>query len=395
VELPLAADVILAGIRTAAVLCIGITTIASFIGAGGLGELIQNGLRTNDNAVTLAGAIPAAVLALGVDGLLGLWQNWLRSRRTGTMQSSVQSGLPWVASGVAACLILGLWVMPNLAANQPAATASTKPFRVASKEFTESRVLAEILVLAAKSKGINAVRAPELGGNLCHQALLAGKADAYPEYTGTAYADILKLPVKTDAVAVYNAAAAEYPKRFHLRLSPPLGFSNGFAMLVRSEDAKRLHLRSLSDAVPYAPQWKAAFGPDFITRADGWPGLSKAYGLRLQTAPLSLDLGLLNRALASKQVDLIAGNETDGTIPSLGLFELQDDRQYFPPYQGVFVVREAALAEQPKLKAVLAGLKNAISTADMQKMNYEVDGRKRSPEEVAAEWWSKAGVKEH
>lgn len=389
VELPLAADVILAGIRVAAVLCIGITTIASFIGAGGLGELIQNGLRTNDNAITLAGAIPAAVLALGVDGLLGAWQNWLASRRVGAVQSRVKNSLPWAASSVAACLLLGLWLMP-IAATPPANTAASgKPFRVASKEFTESRILAEILVLAAKAQGINAVRAPELGGNLCHQALLAGKAEAYPEYTGTAYADILKLPVKTDAEAVYQAAATEYPKRFHLELSPPLGFSNGFAMLVRGEDAKRLKLKTLSDAVPYAPQWKAAFGPDFITRADGWPGLSKAYGLQLKTAPLSLDLGLLNRALASKQVDLIAGNETDGTIPSLGLFELQDDRQYFPPYQGVFVVREGAVAEQPKLRAVLDGLKDSISTADMQKMNYEVDGKKRAPAEVAAEWWGK------
>ena len=388
VQLPLAADVILAGIRTATVLCIGITTIASFIGAGGLGDLIQNGLRTNDNAITLAGAIPAALLALGADGLLGVWQKNLAARRAGEARATgvVATRL---ALGAGAAVLLGLLVGPRLVSlAAPSSVVVGGPsVTIAAKEFTESRILAEILVLAARQQGIDARRGPDLGGNLCHQAILAAKIDAYPEYTGTAYTELLGHKPIGDAAKVYVQSKREYAEKFGLDISPPLGFSNGFAMLIRGADAKRLGLRTLSDAVPYARSWTAGFGPDFISRADGWPGLSRAYGLQLQAPPRSLDLGLLNRALATRQVDLIAGNETDGTIPSLHLFQLKDDKNYFPPYQGVYIVREAVLKQQPKLRAVLDELAGALSTAEMQKLNFQVDGEKKRPAQVARAWW--------
>ena len=160
-------------------------------------------------------------------------------------------------------------------------------------------------------------------------------------------------------------------------------------MLIRGDDAKKLGIQTLSDAVPYARDWRAGFGPDFISRADGWPGLSKTYGINLAAPPRSLDLGLLNRALASKQVDLIAGNETDGTIPSLGLFQLRDDKNYFPPYQGVYIARDDALNKQPKLREVLDNLANSISTNEMQKLNYQVDGEEKRPADVARAWWNR------
>ena len=391
VELPLAADVILAGIRTATVLCIGITTIASFIGAGGLGDLIQNGLRTNDNAITLAGAIPAALLALGADWMLGSWQKTLAARRAGINRSA-----PWLRIGLAsgALLFIALLIAPQLVrAFTPAQTAATPVsgpvVTVAAKEFTESQILAEILVLAARAEGIDARRGPDLGGNLAHQAITNGKIDAYPEYTGTAYTELLGHKPISDAQRVYDQSKAEYRSKFDLTISPPLGFSNGFAMLIRGADAKKLGIKTLSDAVPYARDWRAGFGPDFISRADGWPGLSRAYGLQLAAPPRSLDLGLLNRALASGQVDLIAGNETDGTIPSLGLFELRDDKHYFPPYQGIYIVRDDALNKQPKLREVLDNLANTLSTNEMQKLNYQVDGAKKRPRDVARAWWEK------
>ena len=394
VEVPLAADVILAGIRTATVLCIGITTIASFIGAGGLGELIQNGLRTNDNAITLAGAIPATLLALGADWMLGNWQKTMAARRQGVARAR-----PLQRIGVASCVVVFalLLVAPQIVrAFSPARQAATSQgpiVTVAAKEFAESQILAEIFVLAAREQGINARRGPDLGGSLAHQALLSGKADVYPEYTGTAYTIFLKHKPLGDVERVYDQTKAEYQSQFKLTISPPLGFSNGFAMLIRGKDARKLNIKTLSDAVPYARNWTAGFGPDFISRADGWPGLSKTYGLQLAAPPRSLDLGLLNRALASGQVDLIAGNETDGTIPSLGLFQLRDDKNYFPPYQGVFVVRDAAINKQPKLRAVLDELTNSISTSEMQKLNYQVDGEKKRPEDVARAWWKKRNSK--
>lgn len=384
VELPLASDVILAGVRVATVLCIGITTIASFIGAGGLGDLIQNGLRNDNNAITLAGAIPAAVLALWADGLLGLWQNWLAARRNGPPPHAAKAWLPAIATLFTAAIVLEL----ALAGRTTAATeaAAGPPIRIGAKDFTESRLLAEILVDAAKASGLNAVRAEDLGGTLCHKALLSDKMDAYPEYTGTAYTAILGHQPKTDPEAVLKETTAEYAQKFNLTVSPPLGFSNGFAMLIRGEDAQRLGIKTLSQAVPYAPNWTAAFGPDFITRADGWPGLSKTYGLQLKDVPKSVELNLLNKALSSRQVDLIAGNETDGTIPSLHLFELQDDKHYFPPYQGVYILRTQALADHPGLDQVLKKLENALPTAEMQKLNYAVDGQNKKTEDVAAQW---------
>ena len=389
VELPLAADVILAGIRTATVLCIGITTIASFIGAGGLGDLIQNGLRTNDNVITLAGAIPAALLALGADGLLGAWQKNLAARREGEARPTSVAATRWTLAG-GALVLLGLLVGPRLwsmAAPASGAKIGGPPVTVAAKEFSESQILAEILILAAREAGVDARRGPDLGGNLAHQAILNGKIDVYPEYTGTAYTELLGHQPIGDTQRVYDVAKAEYQSKFNLTISPPLGFSNGFAMLIRGADAKKLGIKTLSDAVPYARNWTAGFGPDFISRADGWPGLSRAYGLQLVAPPRSLDLGLLNRALASGQVDLIAGNETDGTIASLNLFELKDDKNYFPPYQGVYIVRDDAINKQPRLLEVLDNLANSISTDEMQKLNYQVDGEKKSPREVARAWW--------
>ena len=390
VELPLAADVILAGIRTATVLCIGITTIASFIGAGGLGDLIQNGLRTNDNAITLAGAIPAALLALGADGLLGVWQHNLAARRDGRAKPVGVAATRLALAGGAAVLF-GLLVGPRFisaAAPSGGAKVGGPAVTVAAKEFSESRILAEILVLAARDAGVDARRGPDLGGNLCHQAILDGRIDAYPEYTGTIFSELLGHKPVSDAAQVYARSKREYAQKYDLDISAPLGFSNGFAMLIRGADAKKLGIQTLSQAARYAPRWRAGFGPDFISRADGWPGLSRAYGLQLAAPPRSLDLGLLNRALASGQVDLIAGNETDGTIPSLGLFELKDDKNYFPPYQGVYVVRAAALKGQPKLRAVLDKLANSLSTAEMQQLNYQVDGEKKRPSEVARAWWA-------
>ena len=391
VEMPLAADVILAGIRTATVLCIGITTVASFIGAGGLGDLIQNGLRTNDNAITLAGAIPATLLALGADWMLGIWQKSLAARRAGTPKSA-RSGRVGLAVGALVCALL-LFAPQLVNAFAPAqrngAPVSGPIVTVAAKDFSESQILAEILILAAREQGIDARRGPDLGGNLAHLALLSGKIDAYPEYTGTAYTDILKHQPISDTQRVYDETKAEYQRKFGLTISPPLGFSNGFAMLIRGADAKKLGIKTLSDAVPYARDWRAGFGPDFISRADGWPGLARVYGLQLAAPPRSLDLGLLNRALASGQVDLIAGNETDGTIPSLGLFQLKDDKHYFPPYQGVYIVRDAALQKQPKLRAVLDELANSISTQQMQKLNYQVDGEHKRPADVARAWWNR------
>lgn len=393
VELPLAAGVILAGVRTATVLCVGVATIASFIAAGGLGEFIQNGLRANDNATTLAGAVPAAALALGADGLLGTLQSRFEIRPRETARARTMRRVALVPAAL--LLLLGLagaasgWRSILGARGGSNAQTTAQPgarIVVGSKDFTESRILAEVVAQMLEARGANVVRKGALGGALCHQALVAGQIDIYPEYSGTAFADILKHAPQSDVKKVYETVKREYAAKFGVETSAPLGFSNGFAMLIRGADARQLGIETLSQAVPYARNWKAGFGPDFITRADGWPGLSRAYNLKVDGAPRSMDLSLINRALAAKQVDLIAGNETDGLIPTLDLFQLRDDKNYFPPYQGIYFTRRKTLDAAPALREVLAKLAGALSTEEMQKLNYAVDGKKQTVESAVRAW---------
>jgi len=247
---------------------------------------------------------------------------------------------------------------------------------VGSKNFTEQIVLGELLAQQIEAHtALRADRRFDLGGTLiCHQALLAGQMDLYPEYTGTALTVILKEPPASDLAAVYQTVRDAYKSRFGLEVGPPLGFNNTFAIVVRGDDAARLHLRAISDLIPIAPKWRAGFGYEFMERPDGYPGLVKAYGLSFGSQPRIMDLGLLYRALQEKQVDVVAGNSTDGLIAALGLVVLEDDRHYFPPYQAVSVVRGVALEQHAGLREVLDALGGRISEDDMRRMNYALDG---------------------
>jgi glycine betaine/choline ABC-type transport system substrate-binding protein len=263
---------------------------------------------------------------------------------------------------------------------------------VGSKDFTESALLAEIVAQMLEAGGVVVERKFELGGNLPHDALLAGKLDLYPEYTGTAYTAILRHTPITDPRAVYEQVKNEYAAKFNLVVSEPLGFENTFAILVRGADARRLKLKTISDAIPYARNWRAGFGQDFMSRADGYPGFAKAYGLKFAEQPREMDLSLTYIALANGQVDLIAGNSTEGRIAALDLFQLEDDRHYFPPYEAVYLVRNDSLARVPALNEVLAKLAHAITTEEMRKLNFEVDANKRGQAEVVREWLKGKGL---
>jgi glycine betaine/choline ABC-type transport system substrate-binding protein len=183
----------------------------------------------------------------------------------------------------------------------------------------------------------------------------------------------------------------EYADKFKVEVSQPLGFENTFAILVRGDEARRLNLKTISDAAPQTPRWTAGLGQDFKTRADGFPGLVAKYGLKFAEVR-EMDLSLTYIALTSRQVDLIAGNSTDGRIAALDLFQLADDRHYFPPYEAVYLVRQDSLARVPALQEALSKLANAISTDEMRRLNYEIDGNKRDPKEVVKEWLAKRGL---
>lgn len=264
---------------------------------------------------------------------------------------------------------------------------------VGSKNFTESLILGEIIAQQIeRTTGLKVERRFYLAGTyICHQAVLAGRVDIYPEYTGTALSAILKQRPEGDRSEVYRRVKDEYEKRLGLTLGPGFGFNDTFAMEIRGEDARRLNIRTLSQAAAYAAQWRAGFGYEFMERPDGFPGLAAMYGLHFAEAPRVMDLGLLARALHDRQIDIAAGNATDGLIAALDFFVLEDDRHYFPPYEAVPVVRGEALQRHPEVGRALAGLAGKISDAEMRELNYAVDGMHRDVKDVVGEFLGKVG----
>ena len=250
---------------------------------------------------------------------------------------------------------------------------------IGSKFFTEQVILAELLAQHIEARsGIHVDRKSNLGGTLlCQKALLSGDLDLYVEYTGTALTTVLNESPGRDPHDVYHRVKEGYARRFSLEVTEPLGFENTFAMVVRGEDAQRLHLRNITDIAPYAPKMRAGFGYEFLERPDGFRGWSQLYGLRFAAPPSVMDLGLIYRALVDKKVDIVAGNSTDGLIEALHLVPLIDDKHYFPPYDAVPIVRRDTLAKFPQLRPALADLANKISAEEMRHLNSEVDANQR------------------
>ncbi len=259
---------------------------------------------------------------------------------------------------------------------------------VGSKNFTEQSILGELIAQQIESKTqLPVERRFYLAGTyICQQAILAGRIDIYPEYTGTALTAVLKQTVTAGRESVYQQVKTEYATRFGLSVGRTFGFDDTFAIEIRGEDARRLGLKTISQAAPYAPQWRAGFGYEFMERPDGYKGLTTTYGLRFAEAPRIMDLGLIARALKNKQVDLIAGNMTDGLIPALDLFVLEDDRHYFPPYEAVPIIRQETIARHPEVEQALDALAGKISDEDMRRLNYAVDGEHRDVKDVVREF---------
>ena len=257
---------------------------------------------------------------------------------------------------------------------------------IGSKNFTESVILGELLAQKLEANGCTVERRLNMGGTfVCDTAIRTGSIDAYVEYSGTALTAILKQPSINDRARVDAIVRGEYQKR-SLVWSPALGFNNTFAMIVRHQSAEDFGLRTISDLKKVAAKFRPGFGYEFTERPDGWNGLQRAYGLQFAQAPRSMDLGLTYKALASGEVDLIAGNSTDGLIDSLGLIVLDDDRHFFPPYDAV-VVQRADLDRKCKgASNALATLGGSLNDGAMRRLNFEVDGKKRQVEAVVREF---------
>jgi len=266
---------------------------------------------------------------------------------------------------------------------------------IGTKNFTEQLILGEIFAQQIENKThLKVDRRFYLAGTyICHQSILAGRIDIYPEYTGTALTAILKQPPKGTKQEVYNEIKSEYAKHFKLAIGQPLGFNDTFAMQIRGEDARKLNIRTISEAAKYSPLWHAGFGYEFMERPDGYKGLAQTYNLHFAEEPRIMDLGLLARSLKEKRVDITAGNSTDGLIYAFDFYVLEDDRHYFPPYEAVPVMREQMLNKHPEVKQIVDELTGKITEEDMRQLNYAIDGQHRNVTEIVSEFLKKKNLK--
>jgi len=269
-----------------------------------------------------------------------------------------------------------------------ACTSRQPELTVGSKNFTEQLILGEMLkqYLSSVCRMPVESRFYLAGTYICQQALLAGRIDTYVEYTGTALAAILKENSSGDPHSVYEHVKEEYRRRFDIDVMPPLGFNNSFAMVMRGGDARRMGVTKLSQLARFAPALRLGVGYEFLERQDGYKGLVGTYDLHFAEAPRVMDLGLLYRALENHAVDIVAGNNTDGLIAALGLVVLEDDKNYFPPYDAVPMVRPALFQRCPQAKAAFQRLGGRISADAMRAVNYAVDGEKKGAGDVAREF---------
>jgi glycine betaine/choline ABC-type transport system substrate-binding protein len=268
-----------------------------------------------------------------------------------------------------------------------------KRVTIGSKEFTEQIILREMM--AALIEGNSDIKTEQkfLGGTLiCFNSLKNGEIDLYAEYTGTALTAILKQEPMTNPQEVYDTVKDAFQEQYNLIWLKPLGFNNTYTLTMRREQAEQLGIQKISDLEPHKDDLESGFTHEFTERPDGYPGLIEHYGWELDQEPKGMDPGLMYKAIAEGDVDLICGFATDGRIPAFDLVMLEDDKQFFPPYYAAPVVRSDTLEKYPELESILNKLAGKLDNKAMGQLNYQVDEEGRKAAEVAMEFLQKQGL---
>ncbi|MCM3585491.1 ABC transporter permease subunit [Mesobacillus maritimus] len=393
IQLPLAFPIIMAGVRISAVTAVGLMTIAAFVGAGGLGYLVFSGISTVDNNMILAGAIPACILALLIDFVVGrIESNISYTNKKGTTTAAVKkkrfvSKKVWIPA-TAVVLVLAV----GLAFVYPMVNAKDK-ITIGSKNFSEQMVLGHMLAdLIEEKTDIEVDRRLNLGGTqVAFSAVTGGDIDLYVEYTGTGLVNILKQEPMTDPDKVYDIVAKEFSDQYGLKTLEPLGFNNTYTLAVRPETAEQYDLKTFSDLAKVSDELKIGATIEFNNREDGLSGLLDAYDMKFAGTE-AVDGGLRYTALENKETDVIDAFLTDGLLEAFGLVVLEDDKNFFPPYYAIPLVREDTLKEYPELEEVINLLAGKLSDEKMRQLNYKVDNLKESPEKVANDFLKEEGL---
>jgi osmoprotectant transport system permease protein len=369
VELPLALPVIVAGIRTATVWTVGMATLSTPVGAPSLGNYIFGGLQTRNTAAILTGCVAAAVLALGLDGLVRAAAVGLAARRRGL-----------VAGSVAGLLALAAWAW-GVEPRGPG-TAS-RPVVVGAKTFTEQYVLAEILAGTVHARTGRPARVlASLGSTVAFDALRRNEIDTYVDYTGTLWATVMGRRGPGGSRRDVTEEVRRWLRdEAGVTLVASLGFENAYCFAVRRETASRLGLRTIGDLAHHAGALSLASDYEFFGREE-WRAVEAAYGLRFRERR-TMDPSLLYQAIAAGQVDAITAYSSDGRIEALGLVALADDRHAIPPYDAVVLASPRLPRDAPDVVAALRTLDGAIDVRTMRALNRMVDEEHRTPAEAA------------
>ena len=384
---PLAFPTILSGFRTMVVMTIALAGLASFIGAGGLGQAIYRGINTNNSSLILAGSISVALLALVTDLIIGFFEKRVRSRKFHARRNKLFTSF-------AALFFILIPLLLFIFNSRTTRAKRSSEIVVASKPTAEQYILGEIIArLIEERTSIPVKRTFGIGGGTSniHPAILSGEIDIYPEYTGTAWLFVLKKQKINNPETLFNALTEQYSKEYQLSWVTRFGFNNTFTLALPETTAKAEGITSISDLAQLSNRFTFGAEFDFFEREDGFPGLSKLYSLEFMRV-VELDVNLKFNAVENKSVDVINAFSTDSRISQMKLRTLRDDKYYFPAYQAGIVVRNETLNKYPELRLLLNRLNNTIDDGTMILLNYEVEINKKSPEKVAADFLKSKGL---
>ncbi|HCL02730.1 MAG TPA: ABC transporter permease [Lachnoclostridium phytofermentans] len=385
VQIPLALPVIMAGVRIASVTAVGLMTMAAFIGAGGLGYLVFSGIRTVNNNQILAGAIPACLLALFVDFLIGLVEKLVTPISLQKGENSQKKKKRGIQKGILTVTVLAIIAIFALTTRTNA--NNQRVITIGSKDFTEQAILGNLVADLIESKtDIVVDRRFDLGGTqVCFSALNKGEIDMYVEYSGTAYLSTLGHTEKKDKDQIFDIVKEEFKSKYDIDVLKQMSFNNTYALAVTEETASKYQLKKVSDLAKIAKTMKAGTTFEFLNREDGLPGLQKEYAFTIGET-FAIDGAPRYTALVNKDVDVIDAFTTDGLLKKFGLTVLEDDKGFFPPYYAMPIVRSETLAQYPEIIPLLEELGEILTNDTMLELNYQVDELQKSPEAVAKEF---------
>lgn len=376
-EIPISLPIIMSGIRTSAVMVIGTATLASLIGAGGLGSFIMLGIDRNNSSLILIGAISSAFLAIFFNALLKL----------------LEKARPRVI-----VMAFGIMVIGLLGSYAPAffqkSEKQGETLVIAGKLGAEPEILINMYKeLIEDQSDLKVELKPSFGKtSFLYEALKAGDIDLYPEFTGTVTGSLLTNPphLSNDPQAVYEAARDGILAQDKLVLLQPMAYQNTYALAVTRKFAQENQLMKISDLLAVQDKLVAGFSLEFNDRPDGYPGLQQLYGLQFTIH--TMEPALRYQAIQTGDVNIIDAYSTDSQIKQYDLLVLQDDRQLFPPYQGAPLMRAELLEKYPQLEKILNQLAGRITESQMSDMNYQVDVEGNSAKEVAHAYLLEAGL---